>query len=128
MGIGTFQPSELAKLAVLFFVAWWFEKFEKDSGRFFKGFIFPMAIVSIILVPISRQEDLGYTALIGAVVLCMMFMAGMKLRWIAPIVIAGDRGDPLPGDAYQRAPRPPAGLSQSGGIPGKRRLPASCRA
>ena len=55
VGIGTFQPSELAKLAVLFIVAWWFEKFEKDSGRFFKGFVYPMAIVSIILVPISRQ-------------------------------------------------------------------------
>ncbi len=92
VGIGTFQPSELAKLAVLFFVAWWFEKFEKDSGRFFKGLVFPMAIVCIILFPISRQEDLGYTALIGAVALCMMFMAGMKLRWIAPIVIVGISG------------------------------------
>ena len=66
VGFGTFQPSELAKVAVVFFTAWWFEKFEKDAGRFFKGFIFPMAIVSLILVPISRQEDLGYTALIGA--------------------------------------------------------------
>jgi cell division protein FtsW len=92
VGIGTFQPSELAKLAVLFFVAWWFEKFEKDSGRLFKGFAYPMAIVCIILVPIARQEDLGYTALIGAAVLCMMFMAGMKLRWIAPIIIAGIAG------------------------------------
>ena len=92
LGIGTFQPSELAKLAVLFFVAWWFEKFAEDSGRFFKGFLYPMAIVGVILAPISRQEDLGYTALIGAVVLCMMFIGGMKLRWIAPIFIAGAAG------------------------------------
>ncbi len=92
LGIGTFQPSELAKLAVLFFVAWWFEKFAEDSGRFFKGFLYPMVIVSVILAPISRQEDLGYTALIGAVVLCMMFIGGMKLRWIAPIFIAGAAG------------------------------------
>jgi cell division protein FtsW len=51
-----------------------------------------MVIVSVILVPISRQEDLGYTALIGAVVLCMMFIAGMRLRWLAPIIIAGAAG------------------------------------
>jgi cell division protein FtsW len=89
IGFGTFQPSELAKVAVVFFTAWWFEKFEKDAGRFFKGFIFPMAIVSLILVPISRQEDLGYTALIGAAVLCVMFVAGMRLRWILPIVLVG---------------------------------------
>ena len=89
VGLGTFQPSELAKVAVVLFTAWWFEKFEKDAGRFFKGFVFPIAIVSLILVPISRQEDLGYTALIGAAVLCVMFVAGMRLRWILPIVLAG---------------------------------------
>jgi cell division protein FtsW len=89
VGFGTFQPSELAKVAVVFFTAWWFEKFEKDAGRFFKGFVFPFAVVSLILVPISRQEDLGYTALIGAAVLCVMFVAGMRLRWILPIVLVG---------------------------------------
>jgi cell division protein FtsW len=89
LGFGTFQPSELAKVAVVFFTAWWFEKFEKDAGRFFKGFVFPFTIVSLILVPISRQEDLGYTALIGAAVLCVMFVAGMRLRWILPIVLLG---------------------------------------
>jgi cell division protein FtsW len=92
VGFGTFQPSELAKIAVVLFTAWWFEKFEKDAGRFFKGFLFPMAIVSIILVPISRQEDLGYTALIGAAGLCVMFVAGMRLRWILPIILAGAIG------------------------------------
>ena len=89
VGFGTFQPSELAKVAVVFFTAWWFEKFEKDAGRFFKGLVFPFAIVSLILLPISRQEDLGYTALIGAAVLCVMFVAGMRLRWILPIVLVG---------------------------------------
>lgn len=92
VGFGTFQPSELAKIAVVLFTAWWFEKFEKDAGRFFKGFLFPMAIVTIILIPISRQEDLGYTALIGAAGLCVMFVAGMRLRWILPIILAGAIG------------------------------------
>lgn len=92
MGFGTFQPSELAKVAVILFTAWWFEKFEKDSGRFLKGFVYPMLIVSIILVPISRQEDLGYTALIGAAAFCVMFVAGMRLRWILPIVFVGVAG------------------------------------
>jgi len=89
LGIGTFQPSELAKLAAMFFIAWWFEKYEKESDRFLKGFVYPMAVVCILLFPISRQEDLGYTALIGAAVLCMMFMAGMRWSWIVPIVIIG---------------------------------------
>ncbi|HET7239431.1 MAG TPA: FtsW/RodA/SpoVE family cell cycle protein, partial [Terrimicrobiaceae bacterium] len=92
LGFGTFQPSELAKVAVVLFTAWWFEKFEKESGTFFKGFVFPMAVVCIVLFPISRQEDLGYTALIGAAALCVMFVGGMRLRWILPIVIVGLAG------------------------------------
>ena len=112
-GFGTFQPSELAKVAVVFFTAWWFEKFEKDAGRFFKGFVFPIAIVSLILVPISRQEDLGYTALIGAAVLCVMFVAGMRLRWISADRPRRCRGHSLPGDSYRRTARPFARFSQS---------------
>ena len=98
---------------------------KKSSGRFFKGLVFPMAIVCIILLPISRQEDLGYTALIGAVALCVMFVAGMKLRWIAPIVIVGIAGILyLATHIGERRGRLLA-LSQSGGIPGQRRLPAT---
>lgn len=92
LGFGTFQPSELAKVAVVLFTAWWFEKFEKESDTFLKGFVFPMAVVCIVLFPISRQEDLGYTALIGAAALCVMFVGGMRLRWILPIVIVGLAG------------------------------------
>jgi cell division protein FtsW len=89
LGVGTFQPSEMAKLAAIFFTAWWFEKYEKESGELLKGFILPFAVVGILLLPISRQTDLGYTALIGAVVLAMMFVAGMRVRWLLPLIILG---------------------------------------
>lgn len=89
LGIGTFQASELAKIAAIFFVAWWFEKYEKEAGQLRKGFIFPFAIVCILLAPIARQTDLGYTALIGATVLCMMFIGGLRLLWILPLAVIG---------------------------------------
>lgn len=89
LGVGTFQPSELAKLAAIFFTAWWFEKYEKQSGELVKGFILPYAIIGILLLPIARQTDLGYTALIGAVVLSMMFIAGMRVRWLLPLIVLG---------------------------------------
>lgn len=89
LGIGTFQPSELAKLAAIFFTAWWFEKYERQSGELFKGFVIPYAIIGLLILPISMQTDLGYTALIGAVVLAMMFIAGMRVRWLLPLIILG---------------------------------------
>lgn len=89
LGVGTFQPSELAKLGALFFTAWWFSKYEKESDQLLMGFIYPFAIVGILLAPISQQTDLGYTALIGAAVLGMMFLAGMRMRWILPLIVLG---------------------------------------
>jgi cell division protein FtsW len=89
IGVGVFQPSELAKLGAIFFVAWWFEKYASQSHTLLKGFVYPMAIVCILLALIAPQQDLGYTALIGATVITMMFVAGMRLRWLAPFAIIG---------------------------------------
>ncbi|CAN5552616.1 putative lipid II flippase FtsW [soil metagenome] len=71
-----FQPSEFARIAVVFFLAWWFVKYEKESGRLLKGFVAPMAIVGVIVVLIAFEVDLGTTALVGATTLVVMFIAG----------------------------------------------------
>ncbi|HEY2139779.1 MAG TPA: FtsW/RodA/SpoVE family cell cycle protein, partial [Chthoniobacterales bacterium] len=46
LGPATFQPSEVAKVAVLFFLAAWFGGREKESSRLVHGFVIPFAIVS----------------------------------------------------------------------------------
>jgi len=72
----TFQPSELAKIATVFFLAGWFARHEKASGRFLQGFVIPLAVVSVLLALIVTEVDLGTTALIGATSFVMMFVAG----------------------------------------------------
>lgn len=72
----TFQPSEIAKIAAVFFLAWWFARYEKRSGNIFYGFFIPLAIVSLLLALIVTEVDLGTTALIGATMFVMMFVAG----------------------------------------------------
>ncbi|MDQ6623851.1 MAG: putative lipid II flippase FtsW [Verrucomicrobiota bacterium] len=72
----TAQPSELAKLAAVFFLAWWFARREEASGQFLHGFVIPLAVVSILLVLIVTEVDLGTTSLIGATSFAMMFVAG----------------------------------------------------
>jgi cell division protein FtsW len=76
LGLATFQPSEIAKIAVVFFLAWWFARHEKEAGRIWQGFIFPFAIVVILLLLIVLEVDLGTTALIGATMFVIMFVAG----------------------------------------------------
>ncbi|MBV9104695.1 MAG: cell division protein FtsW [Verrucomicrobia bacterium] len=84
----TFQPSELAKLVAIIFVAWWFSKFETKCKRILMGLIFPVAVVATLLVPIVLETDLGTTLLIGATVLLIMFVAGASPKYLGPLVIA----------------------------------------
>jgi cell division protein FtsW len=75
-GLITFQPSEIAKLAAVFFLAWWFARFEKRSGNVIYGFVIPLAIIALLISLIITEVDLGTTALVGAVTFVMMFVAG----------------------------------------------------
>ena len=57
-----FQPSEIAKLAAVFFLAWWFARFEKATNHPLFGFAVPLAVVSALLALILFEVDLGTTA------------------------------------------------------------------
>lgn len=92
LGIITFQPSEMGKLAAIFFLAWWFSKFESRSRGFLMGFLAPGAVVGILMALIIFEVDFGTTALIGATMFGMMFVAGTSLKWLVPLVILGFSG------------------------------------
>jgi cell division protein FtsW len=85
----TFQPSELAKLVAIIFVAWWFSKFETKCKGILMGLIYPVAVVVVLLVPIVLETDLGTTLLIGGTVLLIMFVAGASPKYLGPLVILG---------------------------------------
>ena len=83
----TFQPSELAKLVAIIFIAWWFSKFEAKCKQFLMGLIFPVVVAATLLVPIVMETDLGTTLLIGTTVLLIMFVAGASPKYLGPLVI-----------------------------------------
>jgi cell division protein FtsW len=89
LGIASFQPSELAKLATISALAWWYSRQEIDAESFWKGFILPGALASIPLCLIAPEVDMGCTALIGATTLGIMFVAGARLTYILPVVGGG---------------------------------------
>jgi cell division protein FtsW len=89
LGIASFQPSELAKLATISALAWWYSRSEIDSESFWKGFVIPGLLASIPLCLIAPEVDMGCTALIGATTLGMMFVAGARLAYILPVVGGG---------------------------------------
>lgn len=88
-GFANFQPSELAKVAAIFFLAWWYDRFAPRKREFFFGFVFPMAIVGVMLSLIVLEVDLGATALIGAAMVATMFVAGASLRYLGTSAVVG---------------------------------------
>src|SRR4051812_1344368 len=94
LGLGpvSFQPSETAKLAVVFFLGDWFARHEKNSGHPLYGFILPLAIILPLLALILAEVDLGTTALIGATAFVIMFIAGTNPILLGGIAVAAFGG------------------------------------
>lgn len=89
VGPAAFQASEIAKFAAILFLAWYYEKTERDASHFFKGIILPLAVLAVPLALIALESDLGTTALILGVSLSIMFVAGLGWHWLVPFGIAG---------------------------------------
>jgi cell division protein FtsW len=85
----TYQPSELAKLALIIFLAWWLGKKQHQPGEFLNGLAWPLAGVLPILVLMIAQKDLGTTAIMLAIVVAMLFCAGVRLYYLLPVALAG---------------------------------------
>src|SRR2546421_11137569 len=87
-----FQPSEIAKIAALFFLGWWFARHEKVTNHPLYGFILPLLVVSALLAPILFEIDLGTTALLAATVLVVMFVAGANPILLGLMSLTGAGG------------------------------------
>jgi cell division protein FtsW len=92
LGLAQFQPSELAKLATISALAWWYSRQQIDAESFWKGFVLPGLLAAIPLCLIAPEVDMGCTALIGATTFGIMFVAGVRLAYLLPVVGGGLAG------------------------------------
>ncbi len=85
----TVQPSELAKVTLIFFLAAWFSRYEKTDRKLLLGFILPLAIISLPAALVLGEVDLGTTALIGTTAFVVMFIAGASPLWLGAVSLTG---------------------------------------
>lgn len=77
-----FQPSEVAKFAVILLFARLTRTFGQEAGKFRYGVLgFGTALMGI-LVPLALEKHLSAIMLMGMVAVVMMFVAGTKSRWL----------------------------------------------
>ena len=82
--LGTFQPSELAKLTTVIAIAYWYSHYQAETKSLFKGFIYPSVLLGISVILIFFEKDMGTAASLGAAGLSIIFIAGARMRYIIP--------------------------------------------
>ena len=105
-GLGAvFQPGELAKFAVILFVARQLDRKQDRLHTFTAGVLAPILVPLPALLLLLGQPDFGSTVLIAAVILILMFVAGVPKRYlVAALALVALAGSWLAfGTAYRRA-------------------------
>ncbi len=84
----SFQPSELAKWAIVFFLAAFCDKYGDSLNLYWKRFI-PLCSIIALVVVLIIIEDFGTAAFISLLSLMMLIIAGAKLRHILTLLPFG---------------------------------------
>lgn len=77
-----FQPSELAKLSVVIFLSWYGSKYPAKIPTFWGGLIFPMLVVSGVVLLIFLEPDAGTTFFLLAIISSMLLVMGARWRYL----------------------------------------------
>ncbi|HUO34432.1 MAG TPA: putative lipid II flippase FtsW [Candidatus Acidoferrum sp.] len=83
----SFQPSELAKLALIIFLAWFIElrRSPQNFGvnDFFRTIAPALGVVSLMAALIVKEPDMGTAFMILVIAIVMLFVAGLRWEYLA---------------------------------------------
>ncbi|HWI40825.1 MAG TPA: putative lipid II flippase FtsW [Verrucomicrobiae bacterium] len=76
------QPSEMAKIALIMYMAYSLDKKQDKVRVFSSGFLPYMVLLAGMLLLLLKQHDLGAALTMGFVAVVMLFAAGTRLQYI----------------------------------------------
>ena len=86
--LGTFQPSELGKLAFAVFVAFWLDRNSAHMGDFRRVFLPFAAMLAGVLVLLMLEKDVGTSIVIVGIFMSAHWAGGGRLRHVVLLVAA----------------------------------------
>jgi cell division protein FtsW len=88
----TFQPSEIAKIALIILLAWYADLSQRKMNTFLRGLVIPGILLAAALAPIFVEPDRGTTILLALVGITMLVLAGVRWLHLLPAVLAAGAG------------------------------------
>jgi cell division protein FtsW len=90
LGPITFQPSELAKIALIVYLATWVDKKRKEINDFYFGLLPSLCIIGLFALLILWQPDLGTMLVLLGTATVMLFVAGVNWKhffWTGSVAV-----------------------------------------
>jgi cell division protein FtsW len=88
LGPVSFQPSEMAKFALVLYLAVLLSRHKEKVRDFSMGFLPPMLMTGMFLVLVLKQPDLGTAVVMGVSALGLLFVAGTRTTYLWAAVLA----------------------------------------
>ena len=86
------QPAELAKLALILWLAYSLDKKQDKVKTFLVGVVPHLLIAGGLMVLCLKQPDFGSAAVLLALTFTMLFVAGARLQWLVLVSMIGSIG------------------------------------
>ncbi|HEX2142091.1 MAG TPA: putative lipid II flippase FtsW, partial [Candidatus Limnocylindria bacterium] len=87
-GVGSFQPAELAKLAIVIYLAHWLDRRGREARSFWNGLVPFALLVAPGFLLIAMEPDMGTAGVYALTALSVFFMAGANLVYLTTIATA----------------------------------------
>ncbi len=84
----SFQPAELAKLALVVYLARTLARKEGQMKSFVRGFLPPMIVLGVYFALVLKQPDFGTGVIFAALVFVLLFVAGARLLFLGTTLVA----------------------------------------
>jgi cell division protein FtsW len=85
LGPVSFQPAELAKLALVVYLAAHLARAGQTVADFRRGLLPPLAVTGVLALLVLAQPDLGNCLALLAVTFALLFLAGSRVRHLAAL-------------------------------------------
>jgi cell division protein FtsW len=87
LGPLTVQPVELAKLALVTYLAYSLSRKAEQVKTFTVGFVPHLVVCAVMMMILLLQPDLGSSLILGATTLVMLFVAGARVSYIVMAIL-----------------------------------------
>jgi cell division protein FtsW len=86
LGPISIQPSEIAKLSFIMYMAGYMVRRDYQLKNYFSGFVIPMIVLGFVCALLLLEPDFGAAFVITLTSLGMMFLAGAKFRYFLTLL------------------------------------------